>query len=202
MLSARQHGFTLVETVISLVLLSFLVLIGYQGLTFGVDQWRNGHNRMHQVYTYYQALDWMRDKLGTAQLAGRIGSDANAYLFDGRQESVEFVARFERARGGGLYVVRIFLDPADSSLYSSYYLHHVDTAGAQPAPEPDRVALLEEVASIRFSYYGRQPGSKKRGWHETWPEQNSLPQLLGLEVETLKGGRHRSLLYIETSNNA
>ena len=195
------HGFTLIETVISLVLLSLITLIGYHGLVFGLEQWQKGHLEMQRQYDYHQAMGWMRDKLGSAEKVRRIGKDDQTYLFDGTTQSVEFVARYDRTHRSGLYVSRIYLDPENHRLFVSYYLHHPDVAGNPGNNEPQGVTLLSNVSSAQFSYYGRQLGSSKRGWHPSWPEQNSLPQLLRLDIETEDGERHRSLVNILTSNN-
>ena len=125
---AKAGGFTLIETVISLTLLSFITIIGYQGLVFGMNQWRNGHDKMQHQYDYHQALGWMRDKLGSAEKVTRIGSDDRAYLFEGMPDSVEFVGRYDRTRRGGLYVSKVFIDTRDHSINVSYYLHHPDIA--------------------------------------------------------------------------
>lgn len=195
------QGFTLIETVISLMLLSFITIIGYQGLIFGMNQWRNGHDKMQFQYDYHQALGWMRDKLGSAEKVIRIGGDDQTYLFDGTPRSVEFVARYDRTRRGGLYVSKIHLNQRDHSLSVSYYLHHPDVAKNLENALPQRVALLTSVASVRFSYFGRKLGSKKKGWHESWRKQNSLPQLLKLEIKAVDGADHESLISLLTSNN-
>ena len=198
---AKAGGFTLIETVISLTLLSFITIIGYQGLVFGMNQWRNGHDKMQHQYDYHQALGWMRDKLGSAEKVTRIGSDDRAYLFEGMPDSVEFVGRYDRTRRGGLYVSKVFIDTRDHSINVSYYLHHPDIARNIDSHAPERVALLANVSAIRFSYYGRKFGAKKKGWHDSWREQDSLPQLLKLELETVDGVKHQSLISVLTSNN-
>ena len=198
---AKNAGFTLIETVISLTLLSFITIIGYQGLVFGMNQWRNGHDKMQQQYDYHQALGWVRDKLGSAEKVTRIGSDDQVYLFEGRQNSVKFVGRYDRTRRGGLYVNELSFDKRDHSIYVSYYLHHPDTARDIDSDAPERVALLANVAAIRLSYYGRKLGAKKKGWHDGWHNQNSLPQLLKLEIETVDGVTRQSLISVLTSNN-
>jgi len=194
-------GFTLIEMVISLVLLSFITTIGYQGLVFGLDQWQRGHDKMQRQYDYHQAVGWMRDKLGSAENVRRIGGDNRSFLFDGTAQSVEFVARYDRTRSKGLYVNKVFLDADDHRLYVSYYLHHPDVAGKRENIISQQVSLLTDISSVQFSYYGRKLGSKKTGWHSSWPEQPSLPRILRVDIETVDGIRHRSLISILTSNN-
>jgi type II secretory pathway pseudopilin PulG len=194
-------GFTLIETVISLILLSFITIIGYQGLIFGVNQWRNGHDKMQFQYDYHQAIGWMRTKIGTAEKVRKFERGSRAYQFTGTEKSVEFVARYDRSRRGGLYVSKVFLDQSDNRLYVSYYLHHPDV---KPAPEgvvPQRVALLANVASIKLSYYGKKDRKGAR-WHHSWGNAALLPGLLKLEIETVDGVNFESVINLLTSNNA
>jgi len=201
MKNKQSAGFTLIETVIALVLLSFITVIGYQGMVFGVEQWHKGHERMQFQYDYYQAIGWMRNKLGSAEQVLPFDGDRDTYQFAGEEHEVEFVARFDRARQAGLYVSRIYLDPRDNSLYVSYRLHHPDVALDPPESEVQRVKLLSEVTSLRISYYGRLSGSRQADWHTAWRRQNSLPQLLKFDFETVDGVNHESLLKVLTSNN-
>jgi general secretion pathway protein J len=194
-------GFTLIETVIALVLLSFVMVIGYQGLVFGIEQWHKGEVRLESRYDYYQAIGWMRSRLGEAEKTTAYVEKPEYYLFDGNTREVEFVARFDRARRAGLYVTRVYLDERDQSLYVAYYLHHPDVERTLEQLDPERVKLLPGVASLRISYYGRPSGQRNKEWHPDWRKQTSLPQLLKLEIETVDGVKHESFISMLTSNN-
>jgi general secretion pathway protein J len=195
-------GFTLIETVIALVLLSFVTLIGYQGVVFAIEQWHKGEERLQLHYDYHQAVGWMRARLGSAEKTLAFAGNSKSYLFDGKPRQVEFVARFARARQPGLYVTRVYLDERDRSLYVAYYLHHPDVERGLEESESDRVKLLQDVVSLRISYYGRPSGERRKEWHPAWKNQASLPQLLKLEIETVDGVIHESFISVLTSNNA
>ena len=197
--SAR--GFTLIETVISLTLLSFITMVGYQGLVFGLQQWHDGHDKMQFQYDYHQAIVWMRNKLGSAEKVISLRDDQRVYLFTGTGDSVEFVARYDRTRRGGLYVSKLYYDASDKSIYVAYYLHHPDISASFDNASSERVVLLAEVASVRFSYYGRKLGDGAARWHGDWRKANTLPQVLNLDIETVDGVKHRSTITVLTSNN-
>jgi len=194
-------GFTLIEIVISLTLLSFITMIGYQGLVFGLQQWRNGHDKMQFQYDYHQAIYWVRNKLGSSEKVIRPRAEQSVYLFTGTGDSVEFVARFDRTRRGGLYVSKLYYDAREKSIYVSYYLHHPDVEPGFEDGSSARVVLLAEVTSIRFSYYGRKLGDGAARWHDDWRKANTLPQALSLNIETVDGVNHRSTITVLTSNN-
>ena len=198
----RTHsGFTLLETVISLVLLSLIALIGYQGLAFGMEQWRKGHDKLEFGYAYQQAMGWVRNSLGTAEKIVVRQAGRRDYLFEGATHSVEFVTRFDRARRGGLYVTRLFHDAADNSLQVSYYLYHPEIDPQQAGFELDHVTILEDVAALKISYYGKARGETSLRWHDGWRKDHRLPQLIRLDLETVDGIKHQSIVSVLTSNN-
>lgn len=194
-------GFTLIEMVISLTLLSFIAIIGYQGLSFGIQQWHKGHDKMRFQYDHHQALGWMRNKLGAAEKVRKPIPGSRAYQFTGAADSVEFVARYERSRRAGLYVNKIELDRQKQRLYVSYYLFHPDIDGEAVAGAIRRVTLLDDVASFRLEYYGRKDKTGAR-WHDDWSNAALLPRLLRVEIETVDGVNHNSVIAVLTSDNA
>ncbi len=199
--SYTTAGFTLIETMIALVLLSFVTVIGYQGVVFATEQWHKGEARLQSAYDYHQASGWMRARLGSAEQTTAFGGNGKSLLFDGKAGEVEFVTRFDRARQPGLYVTRVYLDERDHSLYVAYYLHHPQVEPGLEQFEPQRVKLLPDVASLRISYYGRSTGQRKKAWQPSWRDENSLPQLVKLEIETVDGVKHESFISVLTSNN-
>jgi prepilin-type N-terminal cleavage/methylation domain-containing protein len=196
----RSHsGFTLIETVISLVLLSFIALIGYQGLAFGMEQWRKGHEKLESGYAYQQAISWVRNSLGVAEKVVNQRASQQAYRFDGGANAVEFVTRFDRVRRGGLYVTRLFHDAADNSLRVSYYLYHPEIDPQQAGFEPDSVTILEDVAALKISYYGKAKAEKSLRWHADWRKNLKLPRLIRLDLKTVDGIKHQSIVSVLTS---
>ena len=194
-----QNGFTLIETVISLVLLSFIALIGYQGLVFGMEQWRKGHERLESGYAYQQAIGWVRNAVGSAERIIDRRVTEQVYRFDGGASAVEFITRFERARRGGLYVTRLYHDAAANSLRVSYYLHHPEVDPQQAGIEPDSVIILEDVAALTISYYGKAKTEKSLRWHADWHRHLQLPRLIRLDLETVDGIKHQSIVSVLTS---
>jgi len=186
---------------ISLTLLSLITVIGYQGLMFSLKQWQHGDDKMALQYDSYQTMSWMRNKIGAAVIVlTPRGNDYN-YLFTGNRGSVEFVARYNRARRGGLYVNKIIFDKDDKSIQVSYYLHHPDIKYENKATVSERITLLSNVKSIRFSYYGRKTG-RTALWHNDWKNANSLPLLVKVDIENQAGEHFESTIHIATSNNA
>ena len=186
---------------VSLTLLSFITVIGYQGLMFSVNQWQNGNDKMLFQYDYNQAVSWIRNKIGASEIVKMPGGSDYAYFFTGKTNSIEFVARYNRTRRGGLYVNKITFDENDKNIYVSYYLHHPDIKATSKKSVSEQVALLSNVKSIKFSYYGTRNGKIAR-WHNNWGDADSFPQLVKLTIENDEGELYQSTIHVVTSNNA
>lgn len=195
----KAEGFTLIEMMVSMMLLSFITVIGYQGLMFSARQWNLGHKEMTFQYDHHQAVNWVREKIGSSEKVRNPASSDYAYLFTGQKGSVEFVSRHSRVRKGGLYVNRVIYDEKDQSLSVIYYLYHPDI-DIQDSP-PERVSILSDVRSIEFSYYGSKKGDAAK-WYNNWVDLNSLPQLLRLDIKNGNGDFYQSTIHLITSNNA
>ena len=182
-----------------MMLLSFITVIGYQGLMFSAKQWQYGHDKMLFQYDYHQAVSWIREKVGSSEKVSDPASTNYAYLFNGQKRSVEFVTRYNRTRQGGLYVNKVEYNEEDGNINVIYYLYHPDI-NIDAASQLQWVSLLSSVKSVEFSYYGRKKGAAAR-WYGEWFELNSLPQLLKLDITNDDGEHYRATIHLVTANN-
>ena len=195
-----EKGFTLVEMTVSMLLLSFITIIGYQGIMFGIKQWQQGSDKMSHQYDSYHALSWLRNKLGASEIVKDANGDDNVYLFKGRDDSVEFVARYTRTRKGGLFVNRVSLDEEDGNIYVSYYLHHPEINPVAGAGSSQRVVLLSDVRSMRFLYYGERGGNSAK-WYSHWEASTRLPWLVRLDIKSESGESYEATIQVKTSSS-
>lgn len=198
--ASRSNGFTLVEMVVSLVLLSLISVIGYQGIAYSSAHWQKGHDSMLFQYDHHQAVSWIRNRSGTAEKVRSRTSSDSAYFFHGDSESLEFVTRYTRTRQGGLYVNRISFDQAAGNIVVDYRLYHPDVRPSSAEKPSDRVKLLSNVNSIELSYYGRDKLGKA-DWYESWTNNSSLPRLIRLDIVDRDGRSYQSIIHVATSNN-
>jgi prepilin-type N-terminal cleavage/methylation domain-containing protein len=201
MMLRHSNGFTLIEMTVSLMLLSFITIIGYQGLMFGLKQWHNGSDKMTFQYDYNQAESWIRNKLGSAELVKDPTGSDHAYLFRGEKNSLEFVSRFNRTSRGGLFVNKIFLNQDNHRIYVSYYLHHPEVHPDRENHVAQNVILLPDISAVSFLYFGSKNGKSSR-WYAFWGDSSSLPQLVRMNIQTVNGEEYESTIHIATSSNA
>ncbi len=106
--------------------------------------------------------------------------------FIGNQNSVRFIAPVPEHLGvGGFYEVGLYLTDDGGSakrLEMSWRLF----PGAEDS-KTRRVVLLDKVAQMQFSYFGRPLLLRPAQWHDDWQNWESLPYLIRMQV-TLSGG--------------
>lgn len=197
--SKAQSGFTLVEMLVALVLLSMIAMVGYQGVVFGMTQWQGGEKKLSAITDRYQALSWIRNRLAAAERITYPENGRYPIAFTGNADSVRFVSRFGRARRGGLYVCELALDKDNSQLQVAYGLYHPENGSYSRQKSRSQTVVMEGVSNSSFRYYG-DTGGQGRHWHDSWKSNSRLPELVEMVVTDSTGSKSSSVIYIETAD--
>ena len=185
---APSRGFTLLELLVALLLLSLIFLLLTSGLQFGTRAWNAGQGEPKSTSEVVAVQQLLRRVLSEARplIIEATPTVRRHVFFVGNQNSVRFIAPVPEHLGvGGLYEVALYLTddggPANR-LEMSWRLFR----GAEGS-EVRRVALLDKVAQIQFSYFGRPLPLGSPRWYGDWQDLESLPDLIRMHV-TLSGG--------------
>lgn len=179
----RQAGFTLVELLVAVTLLSLLSLVLMNGLRLGVHAWQRTATHSESVDHSLLAQNFLR----------RVIEDAYPYLpsddaarsrvaFDGARESLRLLASAPAALGGsGRSRIELSLGKRDGRVdlmvTSSSEL-------ADGAAAPTRKVLLADVSSVEFAYFGKRRSDRSVAWHDDWANESGLPQLVRIRVRS------------------
>jgi general secretion pathway protein J len=185
---APSRGFTLLELLVALLLLSLIFLLLTSGLQFGTRAWNVGQEEPNSTSEVVAVQQLLRRVLSEARplIIEATPTVRRHVFFVGNQNSVRFIAPVPEHLGvGGLYEVALYLTDDGGStnrLEMSWRLFR----GAEGS-EVRRVALLDKVAQIQFSYFGRPLPQGSPRWYGDWQDLESLPDLIRMHV-TLSGG--------------
>jgi general secretion pathway protein J len=184
-----ESGFTLLELLVSLVLLALILSFVGGALRFGARAWEaagalDRRASMGAVRTFLEqrlaeAMPvYEQDETGRVRIA-----------FSGRPQQLSFVSPSARGRAGaGLYRFSLTLQPVgrdtvtgtalalDQSLYQPEVVSQVVAA-----PEDGQV-LLEDIAGIGLRYYGRKEARSPAAWHSEWTRADALPELVEISL--------------------
>jgi general secretion pathway protein J len=186
--SRRERGFTLVELLVGLTLFSLLSVLLFGGFRFGLRAWESGGDRIDRTQRVELAQSLLRRELNQARLpklAAAAQDRGTLSAFTGTRNAVTFIAPLPTHSGaGGLYVVSLTEQRAGQHTYLSlaWQLFRPDEIGTQPFQADDEAAVIEDIASLQFAYYGRSDRDQPPAWLDRWIGQRTLPQLIRVRV--------------------
>ena len=188
----RQGGLTLLEVLVSLVLLSTVMVAVYGALRMGMRSWEAVEERSAAATSERVVRNLLARQ---TRLLVPLLDDTRSpplVLFDGERDRVRFVAPLAHAaRGQGLYLVELELrnrrgdiEPVLRYRLRDPEAHALEASRAEPL---ERILPLT-LDTARFDFYGApEPGQPAR-WLDSWPrEARQYPRLIRLQGTPLEG---------------
>jgi general secretion pathway protein J len=175
----RSGGFTLVELLVATTLLALLSVVLFGGLRFGARAWEAGEDSIERTSETEAAQELLRRTLVEALASGQMGEEQQPAL-SGQADRIGFVAPMPRhagSAGPGRYA--IWLDRSGNLSMAWEPRRPERKLDAPFAGEPS--VVLQNVAGLRFSYYGRANADQPAAWNDRW-ESQALPLLIRVEV--------------------
>ncbi len=188
----RQRGFTLVELVLAMALLGVMLLLLYAGLSFALRGW-DAAGASGQV-TADRRLGESFLRREVMELFPMRWKDPMAYriAFSGEPQRMRFVSsRAPGASQGGLSLVSVQVESDPRTRTRNLVMRRAmpdddakDFSPLDRAGEPS--VLVEDVASVSFSYFGAQSDFATPRWEDSWDYQR-LPYLVRLRMKAGDG---------------
>lgn len=178
-----NSGFTLVEMLVVLGLLSFMSLLILSALRLGGLTATRLDHHARAIDETASAQDLLRELISRAYPALLRHADGTAEIsFRGTGDNLEISAPIPPSLGpGGYYRVRLAL--VQSAMAMAWHVER---------NRPERLAqigvlaehpLLDHVERLRFAYYGARKGSDAPAWHSEWSGEMAPPRLVRIDVE-------------------
>jgi general secretion pathway protein J len=186
---ARQHGFTLIEMLVSLTAMAVILMLIGGALRVMGRNWDANAGRIETLDMVSRAFDLLARDVANLQRVIR-PSGAPAYLFSGKGDSLAFVALEPPQPGeAGLYFIAYSVEangPAAELIRArAPYAQGMERfPGATPA---NRVPLLTGSYVYRFAYGRIEDG--RQNWRADWTFPNRLPDLIRLQILDGSGAR-------------
>lgn len=181
----REDGFTLVEILVSLALLTFIVGLLAGALQFARGTW-DAAAKLDRHAGYDMAETFLRARLSEAMpLYERAVAGTVRVAFSGAADTLSFVAPAPNGpQGAGLYQYSLGLAAGAGrnvlAVGLSPYVAKRNERGAETALEGH--ALVTNVKSFGLRYYGRNHLRAQPAWHDTWTRTDILPELVEIAL--------------------
>lgn len=202
-----NSGFTLIEVLIAMTLLSIMVVLLFSSMRICAQSWEQGENKITDVnevavvYNFFQrhlslaiplANDFLtQDNMNAADQAG-IGSmterDNKTLAFQGKQQSLQFVSVFPASAGrSGMQLFSIEPRQQDGEQVINVTLTPFYPAAEGEEWRKEEVVLLRHVSDFKLAYFGAVDGESESRWQDEWLEKDVQPQLVKISINTTNG---------------
>jgi general secretion pathway protein J len=188
-----QSGFTLIEIVLAMVLLSVMMLLLYSGLSFALRSWDVGDAHGRRTADRRIGENFLRRELTEVFPMRWKDPTAVKLAFSGEANRLRFVSTRPvgialgglalvsvevegEARSGGRHLVMRRAMPDDEAR---------DFGPLDQAEKP--TVVIAGVDSVTFGYFGAENDFGEPKWMDTWPYPNRIPQMVRMRVKSDDG---------------
>lgn len=187
---ATSRGFTLLELLAALALLSLLMLGVWSGIRTAahtmhhgrakvdrLDKVRGAERFLRRNFSQVTPIPWARDEEG------------RAVVFDGGVHAMRFVAPLPGFLGRmGPQMQELALVPDGHGTWRlEVTFAMLPPDGSQPRPLGKPEVLLTGIRQGRFVYRGFDLKNQDLGWRTSWARPTQLPSLVRVELQLADG---------------
>jgi general secretion pathway protein J len=180
------QGFTLIEVLIAMTLLSIMVVLLFTSLKICADSWEKGENKITEVNEVAVVYNFFHRHLTTARpLLNDFTTEGEAFSFQGKNRSLQFVSAFPASAGrSGLQMFSVELQEEDKDqvikVAVTPYFPKAEDAEERPA---DEVVLIRHVSDFELAYFGADDDYSEGHWQDEWLEKSTQPRLIKIRIK-------------------
>ncbi len=191
---ARRDGFTLLELLLAISLLSLITASIMGGLHLGRRSWETSRasEALDEIESAARATSWLVGRSFTISPdQSGPASPEPPPVFLGSEKGCRFVMLSEGgAQWGGLILAEIGVDsgPGGEELVVWTKVYRPREGLGAPRESMRRTVVLQGLAGLELSYFGAQQDGQAPGWSGGWRSKN-LPGLVSIRIGAKRLGR-------------
>ncbi|NCA71663.1 MAG: prepilin-type N-terminal cleavage/methylation domain-containing protein [Sphingobacteriia bacterium] len=207
------RGFTLVELLIALAIVSLIALMLFSGLRLGARAWEGVDAVSERVSAMRGTRDFLLSSLSQARYVSLKQEERIVSSFTGLADRLELAAPLSEHVGmPGLYLLRFERVPngeSESLILTRWLVHPEVLEGGGDIPpwtsldasseyfsratpvDLDlasgafgQTLMIDHLDVFAITYFGLLDGDTEPDWHEEWVGQSGLPNLVRIELGT------------------
>jgi len=185
----REHGFTLIEVVVSIALFALVMGIVYSGFTTAVRAYDAAESRVDEIERVRVVSAFIRRSVGGAHALAIAVRRQWQLQFEGDSRRLRYVADLPGYVGvGGLHELVIELEPGDgqSDLVMRRRPLLIGRSGELQGELETRV-LAEDIDGFAVRFYGSLDGKDEPAWRDDWSSAKHTPLLVELTITPANG---------------
>lgn len=180
------RGFTLVELLLAITLMSMLLALAYGGLRASTRAADRGQVVLEESSRVRMAHQFVRKQLNQIlPLAYEQDDEAKTRkMFEGDRDSIRFVSPMPGYLSfGGPQVQELSIIATEQG--RGLVLSHALLQGFEEANlyEREPILLIDNIEDASFMFLGVDENGVLTSWAPDWPETETLPKAVSLEIE-------------------
>ena len=193
----KQSGFTLLEVLLGMSIMSIMMLLLFASLRICVQNWNAGEKKIAQVSQATIVQNFLQNKLQATLPLDADFFEEEQFSFQGDKEKMQFVAAMPASASRlGLQLFNLSMKKTAAGEGRELL---VDIQPFFPQGDDveqwreEQVVILKKIHKLRFAYFGPDSDDSQRGdaddsvWQNEWLERTVLPQLVSIDVELING---------------
>jgi general secretion pathway protein J len=193
MINGNSKGFTLLELVIALTILTVIVVIIFGALRIGIRAWEKGERDVDIRQRQRIVLDLIKRQLASTCVSDVWTRDQQLVPIKGDSKSIEFVSQISLTPGNQLGMVFVKYavkrekegDKERLTFYERSVALPDKKMGGGSSEEGDYSELMSGMKSMEFEYLKEQPEEAASKWQKNWdPEvDKGVPRAVRVTLE-------------------
>lgn len=185
-------GFTLIEVLIAMTLLSLMVVLLFSSLSIGAKSWEQGESKIADVNEVAVVQQFFNHHLAHAipQWDDFNPEKERVFSFQGKRNSLQFVSAFPAsAERSGLQLFNLELKKENKQQFVEVTLTPFFPPTEGETWFEDSIELVRGVEHFELAYYGLNDETGEEGWQSEWLQKEQQPRLVKVLLE-LEDGRY------------
>ena len=188
----QQHGFTLIELMVSLAIFSVITLAVYSAFAGGVGAWRRAQEFSSTYQTARLVLDDLAHELTNAVSIS--GTD-----FVGESQKLSFLTvrhhRDPKGRPADPRIMRVSYEIRRERTSATYSLVRAEAPDGDGAREGATDLIVSPISKLEFLYTHKDDKGQIVPWKDAWRVSEAIP--LGVKITLVVGEtRFTKLVFI------
>lgn len=184
-----QNGFTLMEVLLGMSLLSVMMVMLFGSLRVCVQNWDAGEAKFDKVSRAAIIRNFFTSHLQNVLPLTDLSSPQIPFSFQGEANSLQFVSSMPASAGRlGVQLFSVTMaGKQDGEVKVSMRPFFGSAEGSEWKLE--EVVILKHVKKLSFGYFGGDPNNPTEAptWSDTWLEQQQTPILVKVAIEMNDG---------------
>lgn len=188
--ASGEEGFTLVELLVALALLSLMAVYVVAALQHASRMKAVSERVADDASVEAVATHLRRAIEGTRMVYQRPRSASPVLAFHGASTSLSLITVSDgRLEIGGLYVAEFGLGAPRAGHFRSLITRRRLFRPGDGEVRGETVSLLDDIESLRFRYFGSPGPEEQPGWMDEWARTDALPRIIEVTVTFPEGDR-------------